>query len=47
MLGIAITTLDRSKHIMNLVESIKKCDRFEDVSIFISVDYPPNDKYKK
>ena len=42
---IIIPTLNRHKHLRKCIESLKKCELAANTELFISVDYPPSEKY--
>lgn len=43
--AVIIPTLNRKKHLKRCVESLLKSKESEYTDLYISVDYPPNDKY--
>lgn len=42
---VIIPTLNRTEHFIKCVESLSKCKYAERTELFISVDYPPDEKY--
>lgn len=42
---IVIPTLNRAVHLKRCVDSLAKCAEAKDTELYISVDYPPSDKY--
>lgn len=44
---VIIPTLSRDKHLIRCIESLKKCKYASKTEIFISVDFPVHEKYKK
>lgn len=44
---IIIPTLNRYEHLHRCIESLRQNAGAKDTSLIISVDYPPNDKYKE
>lgn len=42
---VVIITCNRYKHLKNCIESLSRCTYAEETEIYISVDYPPNEKY--
>ncbi len=44
---VIIPTSNRYNHLKSCVESLAKCSGAEETELFISVDYPPSEKYKK
>lgn len=44
---VMIPTLNRIKHLKNCVESLANCTGADKTELYISVDYPPSDKYKE
>ena len=43
---VVITTLNRYEHLKNCIESLKGCNLANETDIYISVDYPPSEKYQ-
>lgn len=43
---VIIPTLNRYKHFVACLESLEKCRYAERTHVFVSLDYPPSDKYK-
>ena len=44
---VIIATLNRDKHFARCLESLEKCKYAEETEVFISVDYPPFEKYRE
>ena len=44
---IVIPTLNRYKHFKACLESLEKCKYAEHTDVYVSLDYPPSDKYKE
>ena len=44
---IVIPTLNRRYHLQRCIESLQKCTNINETDLFISVDYPPAEKYIK
>lgn len=42
---IMITTCNRYEHLRKTIESLKECTHADKTDLFISVDFPPNEKY--
>ena len=42
---VVITTLNRYEHLKNCIGSLKKCNLAAETDVYISVDYPPAEKY--
>lgn len=42
---IIIPTLNRVKHLKKCVDSLKKCELADKTELYISVDFPPSEKY--
>lgn len=42
---VLITTVSRAPFLERLIESLQRCKMAEMTDVFISVDYPPNEKY--
>ena len=43
---IIIPTLNRHEHLKKCIESLQKNKLAKQTELFISVDFPPNEKYK-
>lgn len=42
---IVITTLNRYEHLKKCIDSLKKCTLASETDLYISIDYPPSEKY--
>ncbi len=42
---VAIITCNRINHLRNCIESLSRCTHADQTELFISVDYPPDEKY--
>lgn len=43
---VAIPTLNRFNHFKQCIESLNRCHNADKTEVFVSVDYPPSDKYR-
>lgn len=43
---VMIPTLNRYKHLKACIESLAKCSGADKTELYVSVDYPPSDKYR-
>ena len=43
---VFIPTLNRAEHFIKLIESLEKCTWSEKTEVYVSLDYPPSEKYK-
>ena len=44
---ITITTLNRYEHFVRCIQSLENNGLAKETELFISVDFPPSDKYKE
>ena len=44
---VLIPTLNRYEHFINCLESLEKCTGADKTDVYVSLDYPPSDKYKE
>lgn len=44
---VFIPTLNRSDHFIKLIESLERCTWAEFTEVFVSLDYPPSEKYEE
>lgn len=46
IIPVIITTLNRYEHFARCVESLEKCAGSDRIALYVSVDYPPSEKYE-
>ena len=44
---VAIPTLNRYEHLRDCIDSLARCEHSSETVLFVSVDYPPSEKYKE
>ena len=44
---VVIPTLNRYKHFKACLESLEKCKYADKTNVYVSLDFPPSDKYKE
>lgn len=44
---VVIPTLNRFEHFKRCIESLEKCTGAEHTEVFVGLDYPPSDRYRK